>query len=252
MAGTILEATVIKNAMIRELTTAVDKPSERHAITSDGDQRSPLAVRQFKIFCVLWAIATLFHMAHSSVFDVQLNLALLTLAGFYAIFRPSMTSFIALITLQIFDAAFRMPFTTNHWIFTAFANMTMLYVLLFLILRFRSFNIKPDNFYKTFAPVIRVELIILYFFTVFHKLNAGFFAPDTSCATYLLQAQQIDHIIPLNRNIYVINAYFTLIVETSIPLLLCFRRTVNLAVLIGLFFHCVLSYSSYNAFYDFS
>src|SRR5687767_1233657 len=118
MAGTILEAPVIKNVMIRELTTAVGKPSERIAITTDGGEPSPVAVKQFKIFCALWAIATLFHMAHSSVFDAQLNLALLTLASFYAIFRPSLTSFIVLITLQIFDAAFRMPFTTNHWIFT--------------------------------------------------------------------------------------------------------------------------------------
>jgi hypothetical protein len=252
MAGTILEAPVKKNAMTRELTTAVNNPSERHSITVEGGERSPVAVRQFKIFCVLWAIATLFHMAHSSVFDAQLNLALLTLASFYAIFRPSLASFIVLITLQIFDAAFRMPFTTNHWIFTAFANVTMLHVLLFLILRTRSFSVKPDTFYSTFAPLIRIEVIILYFFTVFHKLNAGFFAPDTSCATYLLQAQHIDQIIPLSRNIYQVNAYFTLIVETCIPLLLCFRRTVNLGVLVGLFFHCVLSYSSYNAFYDFS
>ena len=238
--------------MTRELTTAVNSPSERHAIAMESGEHSPVAVRQFKIFCVLWAVATLFHMAHSSVFDVQLNLALLTLASFYAIFRPSLTSFIVLITLQIFDAAFRMPFTTNHWIFTAFVNVTMLHVLLFLILRTRTLTVKPDIFYKTIAPVIRIEVIILYFFTVFHKLNAGFFTPDTSCATYLLQAQQIDHIIPLSRNIYEINAYFTLIVEICIPLLLCFRRTVNLGVIVGLFFHCVLSYSSYNAFYDFS
>src|SRR5687768_2711729 len=102
MAGTILEAPVKKNAMTRELTTAVNNPSERHAITGEGGERSPVAVRQFKIFCVLWAIATLFHMAHSSVFDAQLNLALLTLASFYAIFRPSLASFVVLITLQIF------------------------------------------------------------------------------------------------------------------------------------------------------
>lgn len=252
MAGTILEAPVKKKLMARELTTPVNNPSEGDAITMKSGERSPVGVRQFKIFCVLWAIATLFHMAHSSVFDAQLNLALLTLASFYAIFRPSLTSFIVLITLQIFDATFRMPFTTNHWIFTAFVNVTMLHVLLLLVLRARSFHVKPDAFYRTFAPVIRIEVIILYFFTVFHKLNAGFFTPDTSCATYLLQAQQIDHIIPLSRNIYETNAYFTLIVETCIPLLLCFRRTVNLGVIVGLFFHCVLSYSSYNAFYDFS
>lgn len=194
----------------------------------------------------------LFHMAHSSIFDTQLNLALLTLAAMYVILRPSVASFTILISLQIFDACFRMPFTTNHWIFAAFANITILQVLLFLTITGRSFKISGSELFRHFAPIIRIELIILYFFAVFHKLNGGFFSPDTSCATDLLRAQNIDQIVPLNASLYTLNAYATLAIEASIPLLLCFPRTRNVAVLIGLFFHCVLSYSTYNAFYDFS
>ena len=213
---------------------------------------SPREDRQFKVFCVLWAIATLFHMAHSSVFDTQLNLALLTLAAFFAIFRPSLLSFVVLIILQIFDASFRMPFTTNHWIFTAFVNITLLHVLVFQIIRNRDFNTDRGTYFRSFAPLVRLEVLILYFFAVFHKLNAGFFTPASSCATYLLQAQNVDHIIPLTDNLFRVNAYFTLAVELCIPVLLSFSRTRNLGVLVGLFFHCILSYSTYNAFYDFS
>ena len=207
---------------------------------------------QFRIFAILWAVAMLFHMAHSSIFDTQLNLALLTLAAIYVMLRPSIASFTILISLQIFDACFRMPFTTNHWIFAAFANVTIIQVLLFLTITGRSFKISESELFRYFAPIIRIELIILYFFAVFHKLNGGFFSPDTSCATDLLRAQNIDQIVPLNASLYTLNAYVTLATEASIPLLLCFRRTRNIAVLIGLFFHCVLSYSTYNAFYDFS
>ena len=221
-------------------------------ISSDlSAERFELAL-QFKVFAVLWAIATLFHMAHSSVFDTELNLAALTVTAFFVIFRPSLTSFLALIILQLFDATFRMPFTTNHWIFTVFVNATILQVLIFLVVRNRTFRIKEDELFNAFGPIIRIELIILYFFAVFHKLNSGFFTPATSCATDLLKAQGIDHVIPLSEGLFTVNAYFTLIVECAIPVLLCFRRTVNIGIVIGLFFHFVLSYSTYNAFFDFS
>ena len=212
----------------------------------------PVPVLQFKIFTVLWAIASLFHMAHSSVFDAQLNLAFLTLAAFFAIFRPSLTSFLLLIALQIFDAAFRMPFTTNHWIFTALVNATLLHVLIYMMFRNKSFQVEEGQFFKAFAPLVRVEVIILYFFAVFHKLNAGFFAPATSCATDLLLAQNLDQLIPLTSEVLTTNAYLTLIIELSIPVMLCIRQTRVAGVLMGVVFHSILSYSTYNAFFDFS
>jgi hypothetical protein len=215
-----------------------------------GPERSA-AEAQFKVFAILWAIAALFHMAHSSVFDQQLDFALLTLASIYVIFRPSLGGFLLLIALQVFDALFRMPFTTNHWIFTAFVNVSILHALIFLMIKYNSFQIEGGQLLKTFRPVVQAELIILYFFAVFHKLNTGFFG-DGSCATDLLRAQNLDNIFTLPPYFYSLNAYLTLVIEALIPLMLCFRKTRAAGILIGLFFHCVLSYSSYNAFYDFS
>jgi hypothetical protein len=218
----------------------------------DTPTSSPSGELHFKIFAWLWAVASLFHMAHSSLFDKQLNYALLTLSALWVIYRPSLQSFIVLILLQLFDAFYRMPMITNHWIFTAFVNLTILQVFILEIIEQKSFHISGGLLLKQFTPVVRIEVIILYFFAVFHKLNAGFFAPDSSCATDLLIAQNIDSIVPLSPRLIAFNAYFTLIIELMIPVLLCFRSTRNLGMLIGFFFHCVLSYSSYNAFYDFS
>ncbi len=211
----------------------------------------PAAEAQFKIFAMLWAIASLFHMAHSSVFDTQFDFALLTLSALYVIFRPSMGGFLLFVGLQIFDAFYRMPFTTNHWIFTAFVNVTIFHSLIFLVIRQRSFQINSGDLLKTFAPLVRIELVVLYFFAVFHKLNAGFFA-DGSCATDLLRAQNLDNFISLPPSFYKLNAYLTILIESLIPLLLCFRKSRSIGIVLGLVFHCVLSYSSYNAFYDFS
>jgi hypothetical protein len=200
----------------------------------------------------LWAIATLFHMAHSSVFDRELNFALLTVAAFLAIFRPSVNSALLLIVLQLFDAFFRMPITTNHWLFTAFVNLTILQTYLYQIVKNRSYTINEGVWYDSFAPIIKIEVVILYFFAVFHKLNSGFFSPVTSCATDLLAAQNIGSLVPLTPELLTANAYFTVAMESLIPILLCFRKTRNAGILFGIFFHSVLSYSSYNAFYDFS
>lgn len=213
---------------------------------------SHLFIYQFKIFAILWAIASLFHMAHSSVFNAELNYALLTLASFYVIFRPSLPSFVVFISLQIFDAVYRMPHTTNHWIFTSFVNITILQVLLYMIFQKRSFFISEGDLIRKFAPVVRIEVIVLYFFTAFHKLNAAFFNPSVSCATDLLEAQNIDWLIPSTPEILLLNAYVTVVLEFLIPVFLCFRQTRNGAIVFGLFFHGVLAYSTYNAFYDFS
>ncbi|MBT1695720.1 hypothetical protein KK083_02450 [Fulvivirgaceae bacterium PWU4] len=228
--------------------------TERESLARVGESvsTSTSVDRQFEIFSALWAIATLFHMAHSGIFDSRLNYALLTLAALYVVFRPSLAGFILLISLQLFDAVYRMPLTTNHWIFTAFVNLTILQTIVYLVVRNRSFDLSGGDLLKTFAPVVRAEVIILYFFTFFHKLNAGFFSPATSCATDLLKAQHIDTIIPMNDTLIAFNAHFTIVIEFLIPLFLCFRRTRHAGILAGLFFHAVLSYSSYNAFYDFS
>lgn len=207
---------------------------------------------QLLIFARLWAIASLFHMAHSSVFDTQLNFALLTLAAMYVIFRPSLYSLLILSVLQLFDALFRMPFTTNHWIFSAFVSATIIYAWIFAVVKERTFQVDGGQVLKAFAPAVRIEVIVLYFFAVFHKLNSGFFSPAESCASELLLAQQVDAFIPLSPELLKWNAYFTIIVESLIPLMLCFRKTRFGGIVIGLIFHGFLSYSTYNAFYDFS
>jgi hypothetical protein len=207
---------------------------------------------QFKIFSIVWAIATLFHMAHSNLFTAHFHYVLLTLSAIYVIFRPSLAGFLALISLQLVDVFFTMPATSNHWLFTAFVNITVIQALVYIVIKNKTLHVRGDQLYDTFAPVVRIELIILYFYAVFHKINSGFFTPESSCATDLLKAQHIDSIIPLSPAIFAANAYFTLIVEAAIPIFFCFRKTRNWGVLIGLVFHCILSYSSHNAFYDFS
>jgi hypothetical protein len=206
----------------------------------------------FRNFAIVWAMASLFHMAHSGLFDTRLNLALLTIAALYVLFRPSISGFIALVLLQLLDVVFRMPNVTNHWLFTALVNLTILHCVLYAVYKKRSFDVDETEVYNTFAPVARIEVLILYGWAVFHKFNSGFFSPEVSCATELLKAQHLNGIISLFPQITFFNAYFTIVVELAILAMLPFHRTRNAGILLGFIFHLVLSYSSYNAFFDFT
>ncbi len=207
---------------------------------------------QFQAFRCLWGVATLFHLAHSDLFTTRFLYVLLTLISVWIIFKPTIGLFLLLISLQLVDVYDVMPYTSNHWLFTAFVNITIIQALLYHVIKNKSFRVEESRWLETFAPVVRIELLLLYFYAVFHKLNSGFFTPASSCATDLLKAQHLDAVIPLSPAFFAANAYFTLIIETAIPILLCFRRTRNWGVLIGVVFHFILAYSSYNAFFDFS
>jgi hypothetical protein len=107
-----------------------------------------------------------------------------------------------------------------------------------------------------FAPAARIEVIILYFYVVLHKINYDFLNTIASCA--------VDHSVHLSKlvarvigrdlfpdadlvRMAVIAA--TLIVEAAIPLLLLHHRTRNAGVALGLLFHYLLGI---NIFHDFS
>jgi hypothetical protein len=113
-------------------------------------------------------------MAHSDLFSLRFHYVLLTLAAAWAIVKPSLRAFLVLISLQLADVVYTMPATSNHWLFTSFVNVTIIQALLYNVIKNKSFHVTEDRLLGTFMPVVRIELLVLYFYAVFHKLNAGF------------------------------------------------------------------------------
>ena len=144
---------------------------------------------------------------------------------------------------QVLACIKNMPVVANHWFFTMILSGMLLTGLLYQIVRDRFNNdpIDPDRVKKVF-PVIRLLVIILYFFAVFHKLNAGFFDPRVSCAVHIWeQIANGGFMLPLWTDPplwfrYVL-IYGTLLIEAAIPVLLCFRRTWFAAFIVGCGFH---------------
>lgn len=224
-------------------------------ITRTSIRRKPFegVDKQFELFNLSWAIAVLFHMANHRVYTDSLSYFLLTISAILLLAKPSSVGrLMLLIFMQLFQVLVSMPAVPNHWLFMAFVNLTIVQAMIYQAVKTKTFNVNKELLLKTFAPVVRVELLILYFYVVFHKLNSDFFTPEISCATDFLAAQDSTGLLKQNNQVLALNAYLSVGLEAIIPLLMLFRKTRQLGLLIGLVFHCVLAFNPINGFYDIS
>ncbi|WP_125077725.1 hypothetical protein [Rufibacter latericius] len=193
-------------------------------------------------------------MANYNGFTLNLTFFLLTSAAIGLIAKPSsIVRLIIFISMQMFQATLDLPGISNHWMLTAFVNITILHSYVYLIIKRKSFYIDKVEFLNTFAPLVKIELIVLYFYAVFHKLNAGFFDEEASCAVrFILMQNNYYNILPSDQALLSLNIYATLILEAAIPLMLVFKRLRYWGILVGLVFHFIIAYNPINGFYDFS
>jgi hypothetical protein len=81
-------------------------PLSGNATTLAADRLAQLKFEgtiRYKLFCEVWAIATLFHMAQSRIYTSDLCYVLLTLAAISLIIKPgSVIRLSLLITLQLY------------------------------------------------------------------------------------------------------------------------------------------------------
>ena len=206
--------------------------------------------KTYSTFCVLWGLATLFHLVAKDPWPAPLLSTLLAAAALFLLHRPSEPHRLVLLAvLQMCESWTTAPFISNHWLFTGLVNLTLLQAYARLAWAGRTFAVEPGALYRTFAPIVRLELIILYFFAVFHKLNADFLDPQTSCAVHFYAAQLQSLPFALAGAIPI---YLTLAVEAAIPLLLCWSPSRNAGILLGLLFHAAVGFNPISEFYNFS
>ena len=206
--------------------------------------------KTYSTFCFLWSLATLFHLVAKDPWPAPLLSTLLAAAALYLLHRPSEPHRLVLLAvLQMCESWTTAPFISNHWLFTGLVNLTLLQAYARLAWRGRTFAVEPGSLYRTFAPIVRLELIILYFFAVFHKLNADFLNPQTSCAVHFYAAQLQSLPFAL---VGAVPIYLTLVIEAAIPLLLCWAPTRNAGILLGLLFHAAVGFNPISEFYNFS
>ncbi|MEY2402453.1 MAG: hypothetical protein QOD38_4, partial [Acidimicrobiaceae bacterium] len=210
------------------------------------------------LFAVLWAAANLFHVWGPSgrafeLFSGSTTLGLVqAAAGVVAVavlLRPrSIALLAALAALGPVMLWFEAPVAGSHWVLASLVDLALL--LAMIAARW------GDRLAPAFVPVARLVLIGFYFFAAFAKLNHAFFTPSVSCGTYYFDELAGSLGISLHSasggwwsHLVLIGVAAT---ETSIPILLCFRRTRYAGVAVGLVFHSLIALDQTHLFSDFS
>ena len=203
------------------------------------------------LFAAPWAAALLFHVGAGNLWRaawLDAGVALLLLL------RPASTlALVAFALVQVVATVPLTPNTGNHALLMALVNVGLLVTASTLAVQRRTLRIDRDALSAAFAPAARVSLLAFYFFTVFHKLNTDWFDPASSCGPAFSAAMHRRFpFLPDLPLLHTAAIYHTLVVEAAIPLLLVFRRSRRLGVLVGVLFHGVIALNPISGFYNFS
>jgi hypothetical protein len=166
-------------------------------------------------------------------------------AAIALLLRPSSTPrLLFLSACGAYNALSLMPGINNHNFFTLIADLSIGAAALFTWATTPGSGGPRRTFYRTVAPVLRAELLVLYFWAFFHKLNRDFFDPEVSCATVqLFQLSGSLPFVPTDDWVRSLAMLGTLAVELTIPLLLMIPRARWLGVLLGIGFHSILAFN---------
>jgi hypothetical protein len=207
-------------------------------------------VRRFRVFTALWCGATLLHQLYQGRLLVVDATAPLTFAALFAVARPGdFSRFTLLLGVQLATVLWELPRVSNHWLLMGVTSVGLLIVLLPALRSLRRGDELETTCEAALGPV-RIQIILVYAWATFHKLNTGFFDPDLSCGVdhYTRLADSLGFLPggPWTRMPAIIG---TLAIEAALPLLIAFRSTRWAALPIGWAFHLVLGW---NGYWDFS
>lgn len=141
---------------------------------------------------------------------------------------------------------YKAPGGPNHLLLMTLTSLGMLVALsIRSVFGLSASRLGWDKTFRALIAFGRWQMIILYFFAVFHKLNTDFFDTSISCGVVMV-LDILHHLPGLSRMESIPSpmgaVVFTLFMETLIPILLVIRATRFWGVLIGFWFHFVLSF----------
>lgn len=218
------------------------------------DQTPPVTAVSFVLFARLWALAGVFHFfSYPDWRWTNKSGILLGAVTLCVLLRPTWRLFGFFVLMDWLLVGRTTPYHPNHILFSWVINLTILLTLAVAWKRRAQEATIESNWYRLFAPWARLELGVLYFFAVFHKLNSAYFNPEVSCSAAMVR--EIGTIFPnLPTGPWMQQAaiYGTLVAEAIIPVLLAVRPTRLAGLLLGISFHGLLALHSYPGIYSFS
>jgi hypothetical protein len=223
--------------------------------TAAGPRASaPDARMQFSIFAFLLALAILFHQSHLGDWEVLSSHMAVSLAAIFVLVRPSSPlRFFAMLAIQLVSLLIDMPNVVNHWLLLGLTTVGLAAGLGLAAIRRRPWLSDPGEIYRRVAPVVRIQVVLVYLFAVLAKLNTDFLDPALSCGAAMSADLLASGPISLHGSWQDGPAIAgTLLIEALLPIGLLLRRTRVAAVLLGSGFHTVLAIAGHVPFSGFA
>jgi hypothetical protein len=209
---------------------------------------------QGTLFALLWALAALLHVLGNPTLASTTSLVVLGAGIAVVLAAPaSPLALGALAVAQLATVWSEAPLLGNHWFLAGAVNLAVLIALAARGIGRRS---DPIAFWTWLLPAARWSLLGFYAFAAFAKLNEGFFDADVSCASFYLAESAdslgISSLADPSRAVAWAAIIGTAAIETSVPLLLLWRRARHAWVAVAMAFHFVLALDRTHEFFDFS
>ena len=209
---------------------------------------------QFAVFSFLLALAILFHQSRLGDWEVLSPQMAVSLAAIFVLLRPSSAPrFFAMLAIQLVSLLIDMPNVVNHWLLLGLTTVGLAGGLVLAAVRRRNWLSDSGEIYRRVAPVVRIQVVLVYLFAVLAKLNTDFLDPALSCGAAMsgdLLASGPVSLYGAWQDVPAIAG--TLLIEALLPIGLLIRRTRVAAVLAGGTFHTVLAVAGHVSFSGFA
>jgi predicted DCC family thiol-disulfide oxidoreductase YuxK len=207
----------------------------------------------FQVFSLVFGLFAVMHffinVLDYTAFEVYPSTWIVLVCGAGLLLQPgSKRIFIVLIGALLVDAWLRAPLQSNHTIIKNFLLVAFLGSAVWHTLK----GSRWSDFFRDAVPVGRVLLLTMYFYGVFHKINAGFLDPSVSCAVVLWRAMPWPLHLLDNAAIHYLTIYGTFIVESVIVAMLLTRRWRDWGIVLGIGFHGLIALSGFQMYPAFS
>lgn len=195
------------------------------------------------IFMMLWCGALIAHYDTRLAWERSTLATLTTLLAFVGMFfTRSKLLMLAVLCLMLGGLIEKMPKTDNHWFFAGVISLGLILGIVVQTIKDRGLAPLRDDWLERTAPALRMLVILLYFFAVFHKLNWDYFNPDVSCAVHFYERALRTPLMPslegeISPGVRHLLIWGVLGLEFSIPLFLLIPRTWFIGVMLGVLFH---------------
>ena len=205
--------------------------------------------RRLATFAVLSALAVMaWHAQTAARFGRNWQTAGFVLA-LVVVLRPfSKAAFFSFALVESAAIMIALPATNTNRLLQLFLFFSVASAGLYQLLRSGFRRLDAGAWLALFQPLLRLQLVIVYWLAAWHKLNFGFFDPQSSCAVLLFDENPFWHLHAGGLTLRWLLIVGTIATEATLPLLLCIRRTRNLAIGWGAAFHICLGFSRFYSF----